>query len=191
MIIGCDIDGVLADFSGAYLKALQHTTGRGPAQPVIGRFPMWDWPERFGYTPEDTATVWKDIAGSINFWAGLHPFMEAGPTLATLFNLYQHGHPVYFLTNRTQGVHIHAQTMAWLMAYGFPAPQVLLCGDKGSVAKGLTLTHFIDDKPENCWEVKDARPECQVFLLRRFDECPEAEALQRKVTVITSCRSFF
>lgn len=189
MNIGIDIDDTLADFCGDYHEKLCEVSGR--AYKPVARFPQWDWVAELGFTPEHKAKVWDQISTSTQFWMKLRPLVDAPPTLLTLFNLYQHGHNVYFLTHRSEGIHVHVQTVGWLMAYGYPVPQVLLSKEKGKLAQALNLDMFIDDKPENCWEVKAARPECKVFLIKRFDYVPEAEAKDRGVEVVTSCRHFF
>lgn len=186
MRIGVDVDDTLADFSGAYLKAL--TRIKEPNRQIEGRFPNWHWPKELGYTREDEAKAWVDINASPTFWAGLRPLLEAQAALTTLFNLYQNGHSIYFITTRMTGNMIHVQTMAWLMAYGFATPQVVLTKEKGLTAIALELDLFVDDKPANCFAVKSNRPACQTFLVRRFDEVPED--LQGCV-LIPTLREFF
>lgn len=208
--LGVDVDGVLADFNRGYLSILEHVSGGKKCElSTSGAEPnCWHWPERYGYTKAHADEAWRVIKASPMFWASLPPYLETEAVISTLRELYAHEHEVYFITNR-MGLHPHAQTLGWLMNQGFPLPTVLVSEDKGPIAKGLKLTHFIDDKPENCWEVdeecntielsdgtrqrlKDAP--CRVFMLKRAWNDHQRiveEASERGITIVPTLRHFF
>lgn len=171
LALGIDLDGVMADFTSGYVRKLVEVCGKdllGDQEP-----PCWYWPKEVGYTEEEDAAAWKSIKNDRKFWATLRPTLQAVQALNILGNAYMEGHSVYFLTDRP-GINTHHQSMAWLMNNGYGAfPQVLVTADKGPVAKGLKLTHLIDDKIENCEQVAAAtlkpnsleKPTCRVFCL--------------------------
>jgi len=171
-------DGVLASFENGYADLLTSQTGitfpKGDPN-----FPAkWYWTGDFGVTKEQDARAWETIKASGCFWGSLEPMPRAVEALALLRTLKAEGHNVYFITNR-MGQHAKNQTEWWLMHHGgFPSPTVCLAEKKGPLAVGLDLDVFIDDKPENCLDVFEARtvksktfsPDrhlCQVFLVDR------------------------
>lgn len=165
-ILGIDIDGVLADFNAGYRKKFINYTGldlfRGEVDP-----PCWNYEASYGYTPEQTKAVWSLIRDDDYFWRGLSPYAETRTFLRTLDNLPEG--EVYFITSRV-GIDVKGQTERWLQDHGFTfnIPTVLIArGEKGPLAKSLGITHFIDDRPENCHSVELHSPETQVRLLRR------------------------
>lgn len=193
--LGVDVDGVLADFTRGYLAALKtvtngqecelHTTKADPK--------CWNWPVEYGYTKADESAAWKLIKSDPLFWFSLPSNFEAPLALDVLREIYASGHEVYFITNR-MGIHPHVQTYGWLMKYGYPNPQVLVSEDKGPIAKGLKLTHFIDDKPSNTYEVAVASPSTKVFLLKKNWNDHEDVRIACKsmgIEIITSLKEFF
>lgn len=194
-VLGVDLDGVLVDWiRGAYkiLNDIRPLIKNPEEDPVC-----WNFPEdQFGYT----AAEWKECRerywASRDFWYNLKPEFQAENVLNVLTLAYEQGCGIYFLTDRA-GLHVHEQTMAWLIRHGYGlAPQVLLVGQgtKGHAAKALKLTHFIDDKPENCYDVREASPTTRCFLLRRrYNDYPEVKANcnARGITIVTSVKEFF
>lgn len=193
--LGFDLDGVLADFiRGAYkilndIRPLIKDTTEEPS--------TWNFPEeQFGYTKDEWAEARKRYWASDTFWFNLAPMFDAERVLYVLTQAYIEGHKVYFLTDRA-GEQAHAQTVAWLTRHGYEmVPQVLLtkAGTKGHAAKTLQLTHFIDDKPENCYDVREASPNTKVFLFkRRWNDYPDVRLKCERlgITVISSLKAFF
>lgn len=193
--LGFDLDGVLADFiRGAYgiLNEINPRIKDTSEEPHTWNFPE----EQFGYT----AAEWKECRerywASETFWFTLQPMFECEQALTVLTQAYAEGHHVYFITDRA-GKRVHEQTVMWLVKNGYALmPQVLLtkAGTKGHAAKTLQLTHFIDDKPENCYDVREASPQTKVFLFRRrWNDYPEVRAncQSRGITIVSSIREFF
>jgi len=169
LIVGCDVDGVLADFNTAYRQRLIDVTGRELIPPFVnGHEPgMWYYAtDEYGYTKEEDSAVWKSIIADPYFWGDLTNYPDTRRFIA---DLYMNVDPemVYFITTRP-GVKVKDQTEEWLRVRGVYNPTVLIAADaeaKGRLAVGLGLTHFIDDRPENCFSVLYHSPETKVYLL--------------------------
>lgn len=162
--IGCDVDGVLADFTAGFRRALVEVSGRELVPP--GYQPtVWDWPRAVGYSAEEEAAAWSWIARSPTFWCDLPALPGAWQLLRSLSRL-DPASEVYFVTNRPGSPTAKRQTERWLVAHGYEGhPTVLVVrGSKGAVAGALDLTVVIDDRPENCRDVLAAVPDAQVIL---------------------------
>ena len=64
---------------------------------------------------------------------------------------------VIFITQRpsSAGDTTQLQTQRWLVAHGFDLPSVyVIKGTRGKVAEALSLDIVVDDRPENCLDVK-------------------------------------
>ena len=189
--LGIDCDGVLFDFNSAYARVLEKVSGkkcllRPGEQPTC-----WDWPTKYGFSKGDDHAAWREIKGDPIFWSGLAPTVEARSATLMLNKLYGAGHDVYFITNRP-GIAPHMQTVMALMALGIDMPQVLVTEDKGPVVKGLKLTHFIDDKPDNVFEAKEASSDCSVFMLAtNYNKAEQAKAKAKDIVIVATLREFF
>jgi 5'(3')-deoxyribonucleotidase len=175
-IIGVDIDGVLADFNKGFREVLKTVSGRDLFNGEVWP-PCWDWPTHYGYTPEEIAAAWQAVATNPTFWSSLDHYEDARPMLKALVaQVREEDAEVYFITSRYESKGLHGQSLMWLLrkSLGFLRPGeavlptvVIARGNKGLLAQGLGLTHFVDDKPENCVSVALANPRCVVVLLRR------------------------
>lgn len=165
--IGLDLDGVFANWNRAYYQVLVDLTGKDLVSETERENPaVWYWPRHYGYTVEEEMAGYKATAGDPHFWVKLEPYEHTQKFFAVAQQL---GHDLYFITTRP-GIQSKRQTEEWLEMWGIAYPTVLLGQSpkaKGQLAAGLALTHFIDDRAENCREVKAASPETQVFLLDR------------------------
>lgn len=203
MIIGVDCDGVLADFTYGYKNKLFEVSG--VRRIGLNEDPtMWYWAQgQAGYTPAEDSAAWASIKTDPMFWATLPPYANTRRVLNELDELMLAGHEVYYITHR-MGVAPHLQTRAWLEQNGAVAgPQVLIVRDhvfpggkepanKGHLAKGLGLTHLIDDKPENCLDVKAASPLCDVYLLEQpWNEKQRPQCKDAGIRITPSFSYFF
>lgn len=167
MRIGADLDGCLVNFNEAYRDLIKLKTGI--ILPEMGTdYPdCWDYAEVAGVRGKLRNMVWDHIKQDANkFWAHLPPYVGTKDALRMLANLRYEGDDIYFITSRP-GHGAKAQTEYWLLNQGFSCPTVLISSDKGSVAKGLELDVFCDDKPENCAEVHLASPKTTVYMIRQ------------------------
>jgi 5'(3')-deoxyribonucleotidase len=197
LVIGVDIDGVLANFNKAYRERLIQVTGRDliPAVDCSGDTigstpPCWSYPvDHYGYTKDEDRAVWKSITEDRHFWRKIEPFARTRGFLEELY--FQHDE-VYFITTRP-GVDVQLQSIDWLMENGYPdEPQVLIArGEKGFLAHGLGLTHFLDDKPENCFSVRQTCPNARIYMNRtRYNIHAEQVAADRRIVMIDSINQF-
>lgn len=174
MKIGIDVDGVLANFNEAFIQRCIDITGKDLFPPRPFDIPTWHYPQHYGYTEAEMkfpdGPVWASIIADETFWYMLKPYDDAVEFLSEL----DHGeHEIYFVTNRA-GVQVKAQTESWIEFHGyglkspnFSFPTVLISSLKGDVARALDLDLYIDDKTENCIDVRHMHPRTKVFMLAR------------------------
>lgn len=160
MNIGIDLDDVLSDFISKYTKICNRLHGKPP----IGTIPdSWEW-NNFDLTKEQHDAVWEKIRETFNFWKKIDPMSGASPKLLRRIVA---DHKVVFITARVEsdGDSVQRQTAAWLDdTFGIEYPTVLASYDKGPLAAALKLDAFIDDRPKNIIEIKQAVPTCQMYL---------------------------
>jgi len=186
LVIGVDIDGVLADFNNAFADRLRKVTGRDLLPEDVSNPPVWYWPEHYGYTPKEQNATWDNCWADPEFWLDLSALGEVDKFFE---QIYASG-DIYFITART-GTNVKQQTEQWLEMYGFHYPTVLIAYDKGPLAKALKLTHFIDDKDSNCQEVVELSTKTQVFLLdRNYNKQSQSMLKAAGVTVVTERQQF-
>ena len=165
--IGVDVDGVLADFNTNFIQRCIDVTGRDlfPERPFD--IPTWNYPEHYGYTAAEVSATWDSIKTDPAFWGSLPPLLGAMGCLEWLRELSQTGQiDLYFVTARL-GVMAKQQTEMWLATHSGDfmwAPTVLIASDKGTVARGLKLTHYIDDRWENADAVAYMSLNTKVYL---------------------------
>jgi len=153
--VGVDVDGVLADFNAGYRRRLCEVTGRDLFPPGYYAPTEWHYPNKsLGYTADEIGATWESIKADRMFWLNLKPLPGAQALITALLNRpWQID--VYFITARP-GIKAKRQTERWLANVwnyydAHVTPTVLIAsGSKGNIAEGLRLTHFIDDRPDNC-----------------------------------------
>lgn len=165
MVIGLDVDGVLADFNTAFINRVVEVTGRDLFPPRPFDIPTWNYPEHFGYTKAETSKVWEEIKKDPEFWSTLPSYDETRSVLDALWVRRVLGDDVYFITNR-MGVQAKKQTERWFRGmHRFENATVLLSAAKGTMAIGLQLDAYIDDRWENALDVSVTTT--RTFLLNR------------------------
>jgi beta-phosphoglucomutase-like phosphatase (HAD superfamily) len=100
--------------------------------------------------------LWEAVRNTENFWETLK---ETEPGIvARLAELARERRwEVLFITQRpaSAGDTTQLQTQRWLAAHGFDLPSVyVIKGTRGKVAEALSLDVVVDDRPENCLDVK-------------------------------------
>jgi len=114
-------------------------------------------PARFrALTRRQQHDLWEAVRKTENFWESLKE-TEPGviARLATLAR--ERRWEVIFITQRpsSAGDITQLQTQRWLVAHGYDLPSVyVIKGTRGKVAEALTLDVVVDDRPENCLDVK-------------------------------------
>jgi hypothetical protein len=114
-------------------------------------------PARFrALTRRQQRDLWEAVRNTENFWESLQE-TEPGivARLATLAR--ERRWEVIFITQRpsSAGDTTQIQTQRWLASHGFDQPSVyVIRGTRGKVAEALSLDVVVDDRPENCLDVK-------------------------------------
>jgi phosphoglycolate phosphatase-like HAD superfamily hydrolase len=137
--------------------AAQPAAGEAPAQDGPTEEEIQAAPERFRtLTRRQQHDLWEAVRGTENFWESLK---ETEPGIvARLAGLARERRwEVIFITQRpsSAGDTTQLQTQRWLTAHGFDLPSVFVIkGTRGKVAEALSLDIVVDDRPENCLDVK-------------------------------------
>ena len=163
MKIGIDVDDVCANFQKEFVALLHNMYGRPP----LDTAPIdWSW-SNCEVSKEEMGLAWKAAACVRDLWAELDPLPSFDEETIILLNRLVRQHDVYFVTNRfvTPGSSPMKQTKSWFYTNArITAPNVMIAKDKGPMASVLELDAFIDDKPQNCLDVLEARPNARVYL---------------------------
>ena len=182
--IGVDVDGVLADFNTAFVALILQVTGK------VVPLPPLTWHYHLEHiTKEEHNAVWEVINDpGAEFLLNMDPLGDPLYLRSVLADLhYAWGADLYFITSRP-GREAKRHTEMWLQDHlDVKHPTVLIDkGGKGPIARGLNLTHFIDDRPENIEDVAHWSPSTRVFL---FDAPYNADTINgvayKRVTSFT------
>lgn len=181
--LGFDIDGVLADFRGAFLELAVRLLGESAIKRKSAPLPDLD-----AVSAADAGRVWKVITDTPNWWLSLAPYEPL--QLARLYQLARrHRWEVTFPTSRipTAGDSVQFQSQAWLEAHGFYMPSVVMVpGSRGEIANALRLDVIVDDQFLNCVEVVGASQTKAILLLRIPDESLQQQATDRGIGIVHS-----
>jgi hypothetical protein len=186
MRIAFDLDGVLADFAGAYLDVERRLFGaeEAAADEDVPR------PEEIS---AETATrrrvaIWHDIRSTVNFWTSLSPI---DPDAVRRIHTLAIGRrwDIFFITQRpaTAGETVQRQTQRWLATHGFDLPSVIVMpGSRGKVAGALHLDYLVDDTPKNCVDVLADSTTTPLLVLPSPDSAAAASARRLDIHVVCS-----
>ena len=202
--IGFDMDGVLADFSGAFREHAIRLFGPSMLDAVKSeggdQRKSTDDPEeeeerqakaevealRESRRREDE--VWEAIESTPNFWTTLKPLDErAVPRIHEL--MLRHRWEVFFITQRpfTAGETVQRQTQRWLVAQGFDLPSVLVIGgSRGAAAAAVRLDYHVDDSPQNCLDIVSDSRARPILIVPEPDPVTEATAKHLQIAMARS-----
>ena len=176
--VGFDMDGVLADFAGAFHEVEARLFGPGahsragdpenePAEsapaPATVAASTRALKNKAHESVRRRDAVWHALRETPDFWMTLQPTEPDGVRRIHEMML-RHAWEVFFITRRpaTAGQTVQRQTQHWLVAQGFDLPSVLVVpGSRGAAAGALSLDYHVDDSPTNCVDVRSeskARP---------------------------------
>lgn len=128
-------------------------------------------PEPGGLTPEEVQAaparfrrltrrqqhdLWEAVRQTANFWETLKE-TQPGAVARLAQVARERRWEVIFITQRpaTEGDITQLQTQRWLTARGYDLPNVyVIKGTRGRIAEALSLDVVVDDRPENCLDVK-------------------------------------
>ena len=166
MIVGLDIDGVVADFLPNFLQFVEQRVGNGP----IPANSVTDW--NFKDHPLLPEQAWSECMQAVSyepeFWQNLSPLI-APKEWQTLDGMSRQG-KLIFLTHRyeRENYDIHEVTCDWLKRHGVSRPVVHFTQEsKVGLVKELSVQLFVDDRYENCAEVAE-RTEAVVLMPHRL-----------------------
>jgi len=165
MIVGLDIDGVLADFLSPFLLRLEQKTRNGPIHadsitdfnfsdhPVLSDEVVWKCLEEVSYDP----AFWQGMSSLItpNEWRQLE-------SLSLEKRLF-------FVTHRyvRDTYDIHGVTSNWLKKHGISQPVIHFTNEsKAELVENLGIQFFMDDRYENCQDVAE-KTEAMVLMPHR------------------------
>ena len=185
MRVAFDLDGVLADFAGAY-DAIARRRLPPPANSVLG-LSKADSPAG-ATSPALERRVWRDIQSTENFWTTLEP-LEPELIAAIHDRVVRDGWDTFFVTQRpaTAGESVQRQTQHWLVQQGFSLPAVIAHrSSRGRLAAALELDFLVDDTVAHCVDVLDLSRTKPILVCRQPD--PVAETNAKRLGIAT-CRS--
>ena len=180
LTLGLDVDGVLAAFSPAFIDIANRMFGLD-----LKPEDQTGWAHQsLGLSDEQADQVWEEINSTPNWWATLSKL----PGTAALTDAASR-HRLYFITHRNPtvvGLPIEEQTANWIRReFYIPNPTVITCEKKGTVARGLELDAFIDDKYANTRDVHSKSPLTKVFLHNApYNTNPEMDVLVSQLRLI-------
>lgn len=163
--IGIDVDGILADFNTPFRELVKAQTGISLPE-ISSNYPdTWYYHKVGGVTNEQDKLLWKTIANDPCFWENVPEYPDAIGFLERLKLDFYHD-DIYFITSRS-GDNAKKQTENWLEDLWFNGPTVLISSNKGYCCKALKLTHYLDDRNENCQDVRDTSIDTNGYMLDR------------------------
>lgn len=176
MRVAFDLDGVLADFAGAYAAVARRLR---PGPPNLSEGSAEAGLER---------RIWRAIESTRDFWTTLDPIEP--DLIVRLHDRAVSGRwDTFFVTQRppTAGGSVQLQTQRWLVAQGFPLPAVIVHrGSRGLLAAALELDFLVDDTVEHCVDVLERSSATPLFVCREPDAARETNAERLGIGV---CRS--
>lgn len=184
-VIGVDIDGVLADFNGAYIDLMIEIGDRDLFPPRPFDIPTWNYPEHYGYTKKEVNASWDAIRDSLTFWSKLKPLPGTDEFLLELDRVTDN---LYFVTSRV-GKSVKWQTEWWLKGFLGYSPAVLISSEKGECCHALKVDYYLDDKNENCADVSRRSLATKGYMLaqpwnQEQPGIPRLSALSEFLTII-------
>jgi hypothetical protein len=183
--LGFDIDGVLANFRGAF-----RTTAANLVRGEIGSFDPddTDTDTDSPLDADDVRRVWDYIAKTPNWWMEIDAYEPE--QIARLYGLTRAaGWEVFFMTKRppSAGDSVQFQTQWWIERFGFYLPSVLTVpGSRGDVANALRLDLIVDDQLINCVEVVSASSTKAILMQRSHDTALRDHAMSRGIGVVAT-----
>lgn len=180
-VVQWDVDGVLADFRGAWRDLVKERYG----YEITLNETSWDelYAPTGGPHGKETNATWAFIRQSSTFWYDVN-------SLATMDDWQRIRNPEYeqyFVTSRP-GQWAKWLTQTWLEDHGVVRPTVIISGRKADSANALGASYVIDDKPGNVLAVYyQSPPERKVYIrdhtFNRFDPDMVGRRIRRVATV--------
>ena len=172
MRISVDLDGVLANFTGAVVGIANRLW---PDKKLPDTFEPDNWGYAGALTPQEFSAVWDEILATKDFWRRLSPYPENVQALRR-FIRQEVGVDIFYVTSRVAtktGDTLLRQCEAWLfdheLGYGVCSASILPVSNpakKIEVMDALGIEMSIDDYHKNAISTASL-PGHQTFLLNR------------------------
>lgn len=154
MMVGLDIDGVLADFISPFLRLLEQRAGHGPIDlESINDAGFTNHPF---ISQELVSECMIDVSYDPAFWQRLAPLPS--PDQWRALDTLSRKARLVFVTHRweRENYSIHQVTCDWLKKHGVSNPVVYFTQNHKSELIGqLRVELFVDDRHENCRDVAE------------------------------------
>jgi len=211
--IAFDLDGTLADLDSALDRIAQElfpakeAKGSEPERPDVpsgapaqrGREGADDEilapeeeqlepPSVRALTRRQQHAIWDAVRRTSNFWEALDE-TEPGIVARIAAIAEERRWEVLFLTQRpaADGDTTQRQSQRWLALHGFEMPSVYVLGataSRGKVAAALSLDVVVDDRPDNCLDVKVDSHARALLVVRRPTESVGPNAKRLGIEVV-------
>lgn len=152
MVIGIDVDGVLANFVSAYSALLSEVSGRVLPSKEVDE---WNYEHGLGLSSGEVNEAWRRIKRSKSFWADLDHMPGVDKALFERLNEIGKIHEVYYITSRP-GTRSQEQTQVWLEFGGIDFPTVMISSEKALAVMAVAADVYIDDRLANANSVMAA-----------------------------------
>jgi uncharacterized HAD superfamily protein len=154
MMVGLDIDGVLADFVSPFLQILEERTGNERIDPQAYADPNFS--DHPALSSQIVSECILKVSNDPKFWERLDPLPSA-EQWKILDNLSRQ-QKLIFITHRYEcdSYSIHQVTCDWLRKHGVSDPVVYFTQSyKSELIGKLKVGLFVDDRHENCRDVAE------------------------------------
>jgi len=178
MMIGMDIDGVLADFVSPFLQLLERRGGGKPIDPAMITDPNFQ--SHPFLTREIIYDCMVDASYDPEFWRVLAPLPSQSQWQS--LNRLNHEHDLAFITHRwvRDTFDVNQVTCDWLRRQGIDDPVVHFTQEKKSqLVNHLKVELFVDDRHENCEDVATQTDAVVMMPLRPYNRGFDHPKVQR------------
>jgi 5' nucleotidase, deoxy (Pyrimidine), cytosolic type C protein (NT5C) len=154
MMVGLDIDGVLADFLSPFLRLLEKRTGTGRIDPQA--YIDLNFSAHPAFSSEIVIECILKVSNDPQFWEQLYPLPSAAQW--EILDGLSRKHQLIFITHRYEcdNYSIHQVTCDWLRKHGVSDPVVYFTRSyKSELIAKLKVGLFVDDRHENCQDVAE------------------------------------
>ncbi|HEX9878996.1 MAG TPA: hypothetical protein VGB25_02240, partial [Candidatus Binatia bacterium] len=178
MIVGLDIDGVLADFLTPFLQLLEEETGSGPiTAESVTDFNFTDHPV---LSEKIVLECFEKVSYSPSFWKTLSPLITPGDW-QKLDSLSREDR-LLFITHRyvRDTYDLNAVTCDWLKLHGISKPVVHFTNEsKAPLVENLGIRFFMDDRYENCRDVAEQTQATVLMPHRSYNQSFQHPSVKR------------
>jgi uncharacterized HAD superfamily protein len=178
MMIGLDIDGVLADFVSPFLLVLEGRTGCGPIDPQT--YVDLNFSGHPGLSKEIVTECVMKISNDPKFWEQLSPLPSTDQW--KLLDGLSRQQKLIFVTHRYEcdNYSIHEVTCDWLKQHGVSRPVVYFTQkQKSDLITSLKVELFVDDRHENCRDVAENTEAVVLMPHRSYNQSFNHPRVQR------------